>query len=597
MKSFVVEVRVVAGTLLVGGHATTPAGVHAVQAQRKGVAYLPATALRGALREAAERVLLAAEQPACLGGTGLDSDAEDSTPIKCELGTAGQPCLACQLFGTPADDLAGRSRSGRLVLGDAQPIGSAPLRDRPGVGIDRAHRTAAEGILYNFRGTSPGDALTFRADGLLDEADGGPLGRLLRAAIRVTEHIGRGTSRGLGRVELRLSEAPAAPAKRLTVPTSGSAVRLVVKLASPTAIGEALPRSNERDTRMEIPGAALRGAVIFSAHAARPDASEGLDHLVKKAVFDTLHIDACQLEPREDILPAPWPLTMHVCKTHGNAHGFADDLLDRLTFRVAECESTLPGPLPEGCRLCPSALTRSKGSRSGGEPKTRLLTRVALDRELHGARDGALFSQVVLEEGTVFAGTIRNLTPEAIELVRVAFEHGVSVGQGRSSGRGCLEVLDLHAPPQLPTLSDRARTFVGAWTTHRQTRGITHLTRGLHLLPVTLLSPLLVPEGSDGAALLATALGLAESACLLKVRRFGIERGWNMEPGAPDRGPRAPTRTVEGGGVFVFELPAPLDAQRIERLESLEARGIGERTTSGFGRVLFFDPIHLRRQS
>lgn len=593
MKLFALDVQVPTGALLIGGHANTPAGVHAMQAERSGKAFVPATALRGALREAAERILLAAGQPACLGATGT-SDPDEPPKPHCQLGANDQPCLACQLFGTATDDLAGRSRSGRLVLSDAQPIGAAPLRDRPGVGIDRAHRTASEGILYNFRGTSPGEALTFRAEGYLEEVEGGPLHRLLQAAVRLTEHIGRGSSRGLGRVKLVLAEPSPSRAPAVPAPGALSSLRIRVRLASPTAIGEALPRSNERDTRMEIPGPSLRGAVVFAADAARPEAQEAIAHLAQHAIFETLYPEGERLNAAQGILPAPWPLTTHLCKTEAWAHGLADDLLDRLAFRVAEQAGTLPTlPSPE-CKRCsePSALKRLSGPRTGARPRTRLLTRVALDRDTHSARHGALFSQVVLDEGQSFTGIVRNLTPEAAELLHAAFEHGVSVGHGRSYGRGRLELAGLHAAPVLPDLATRLGAFAAAWAT------VAPSFSGRHLLPVTLLSPLLVPEGSDGTALLAGALRLDERACLLSVRRFGIERGWNMEPHSQEPlGPRTPTRTVEGGGVFVFELPAPLDAQQIEHLESLEARGIGERTTSGFGRVLFFDPIHLRRQS
>ncbi|HNG00218.1 MAG TPA: RAMP superfamily CRISPR-associated protein, partial [Pseudomonadota bacterium] len=90
---------------------------------------IPATAIRGALRESLESLLRGAKQPACSGGDGLllgqaPVDNQESDPInanKQDEAIRVCRCKACRLFGTQRDklDVGERAFSG-LILGDAR---------------------------------------------------------------------------------------------------------------------------------------------------------------------------------------------------------------------------------------------------------------------------------------------------------------------------------------------------------------------------------------------------------------------------------------------------------------------------------------------
>ena len=81
MRHFALTIRFPTGGPLIGGTAATPEGYHAHHAARGEAPYLPATALRGALREALEAVLRGSgEHRACAGGTGLEPDHEPPEP-------------------------------------------------------------------------------------------------------------------------------------------------------------------------------------------------------------------------------------------------------------------------------------------------------------------------------------------------------------------------------------------------------------------------------------------------------------------------------------------------------------------------------------
>ncbi len=283
MRSFELTVRFPGGGPLIGGAASTPHGFHASHAQLPdGKPYIPATALRGALRESFEALLRGTgEHRACAGGDGVDPEhpdpddgAEADADRTCSLGGDGTPCLACRLFGArrPRIGDAERAFSG-LVLGDALPVGEPRWTVRPSVALARARRSAADMHLVLQRiPEAVGDApLEFTARGRVNDA---ALAPYLDAAARSTPHLGAGRSRGLARVEIEIAwadDVPPAPEAALP-PGTGEDLRLRVTLTSPALVGASVVDANHRETRQEIPGATLRGAIGFALRELVEDA-------------------------------------------------------------------------------------------------------------------------------------------------------------------------------------------------------------------------------------------------------------------------------------------------------------------------------------
>lgn len=122
MKPFELVLCFPAGSVMVGGYSAAPTGMHGTHAVgANGRPLIPATALRGALREALESVLRGIGESTCSGGDGVDPDvpSKDAAPIPCIL-DKGNPCRACRLFGTQRTKVEGNEKAfSALILGDA----------------------------------------------------------------------------------------------------------------------------------------------------------------------------------------------------------------------------------------------------------------------------------------------------------------------------------------------------------------------------------------------------------------------------------------------------------------------------------------------
>jgi CRISPR-associated protein Csx10 len=218
-----------------------------------------------------------------------------------------------------------------------------------------------------------------------------------------------------------------------------------------------------------------------------------------------------------------------------------------------------------------------------------------MDRTRQSARDGQLFSQVLLAPGTVFEGTVRNIPPHGRPRLAQALGSGIlSFGRGRSAGwgRAGIDVEPAHRPR---TIAERAADFDRALGSRLQEAGLTSDRVG-RLVPVTLLSPLW-PSGrdrdppdpdDDGEHDLRTAVGAA--GCFLAVRRFTRDGAWDQRTGK-----MTTFRATAAGGVFVLELAHATWRDVVSRLEALERDGVGQRRDQGFGQVLCFDPHFLPR--
>jgi hypothetical protein len=353
---------------------------------------------------------------------------------------------------------------------------------------------------------------------------------------------------------------------------------------------------NLRDTRQEIPGSALRGAIGFALAEvlASPDQNEPFQALVAEdgASFGFLYPvdDEVDGAVRADGLCAPLPITAVACKADGRKHGTADTLLDRLAVALIDDVSQVSiveAATLSACPFCDQPLrTLSGWRRRTPLVPTRTVTRASLDRAHASARETHLFSQVLLEAGTVFEGVIRNIPASGRTHLARALTLPLSLGRGRSSGWGLVKVEAL-APATLAPLDERAVDFERAlWT--RVTGAGLPLDRADRLVPFTLLSPLLTGTEDDGEALLLKALEAPR--CLFKARRFSREGGWDQR----SRGMQ-PAFATAAGGVFVIDLGSARSwRDLLPQLKRIEQRGLGERRHQGYGQVLAFDPTFLQ---
>lgn len=606
MSGFTLSISFPSGTALIGGYSSVPTGLHAVSARdHRGRPVVPATAIRGALRESLEALLRGAGERACCGGDGRSpgeiaidsgSGAAAQNPA-CMLNAAQDgPCKACQLFGTQRAKLGEKETAfSGLILGDAQlDEGENPSWGvRPGVGVARRRRAAEDQRLFMQGVPLVGDT-PFVAKGRVLQAE---LRSLLEAAVRSTKYIGAGRSRGLARVALQLNWTELTTSDVPSFPANGD-VFVRVTLRAPAVLGIPVVSGNIRATRDVIPGSALRGAIGF---ALAEELSDPEDAAFQALVAeDQTHFGYLYPASKETTpILGPLPITAAACKREKERHGIVDTLLDRLALRYIQSPD-------EGAKLwqlrmqsckCGAQLRSFAGQR--GNPAavaTRTVTRVAMDRARSAARDEMLFSQEMIEAGTVFDGLIRNIPEVGRERLKQALTLPLSLGRGRSAGYGQVDVT-VGAPPLRDAISKRAESFENAVSTHLSQAGLRVPKEAIsQLVPITLLSPLFDGTASDsqqgpadGAELLVSALNA--TACFLSVRRFTREGSWDQRTGQMHA-----FWATAAGGVFVINLGRDWRGA-VDLLEQLESQGIGERRHQGYGQLLCFDPFILSRSS
>ncbi len=598
MRRFRLTVAFPTGTVLVGGYSAVPGGldrVHATDAQ--GLPILPATALRGALRETLEALLRGAGQPSCAGATGLspeDSEKEGSQPVPCVV-AAGRRCLACRLFGARREALdATETTFSSLVLRDAVLEGEkVDWTIRHGVALSRPERSAREQLLFSSRVPMIPRHRHFSALGTNTAADLEPL---LEAAVRATTHIGSGRSRGFARVDLTLEWLDPSPTAVLDPPSQlpisqDGAIGVRITLLSPAALGTPTCDNNTREARTEVSGATLRGAVGFALakQLENPDGNEALQKLVDEdggAHFGFLYPSDTSTAG----LPGPWPLTARACKNAPTEHAVVDTLLDKIAAVLVDSPSAARLTAESSrhtCRVCSAPLRSAPGSRRQPRlPATRLVTRLAIERTRTSARQGALFSTELIDAGAAYEGTIRNVPAGTQDMLARGLGSELFVGRGASAGWGRASV-EVIAPHAFEPIAARAKAFSEALTRRLSGAGIP-VGHAETYVPVTLLSPLWPDLGdSDGETTLLRSLG-TPARLVLGVRRFTRDGGWDQRSGR-----MLTVQVVAAGGVFVFELDRPV-VDCLPTLARLESRSAGQRGHQGFGHLLCFDPFILR---
>ncbi|HXG36568.1 MAG TPA: RAMP superfamily CRISPR-associated protein [Dehalococcoidia bacterium] len=140
---------------------------------------IPATTIKGFLRDRAELLLTAFGQKVCRG----------PQPRCWDTG----PCLVCRVFGNPRQEAA-------LRFNDAVPASQVAADVRAGVGISRLRKAAITHRLFFVETTTPGPSswLASCTGYFADEGSAREAAALLDLACRWPWAVGGGKTRGLG---------------------------------------------------------------------------------------------------------------------------------------------------------------------------------------------------------------------------------------------------------------------------------------------------------------------------------------------------------------------------------------------------------------
>ncbi len=550
------------GSIKVGGYSATHRSGSMTARDAQGL-LVPASAIKGALRESAARLVRATG--------GRVHSHKDAKPPESETRD-----MVGRLFGR-FDIHPGKLRIGPLrVLGEHA---LEPLAVRHHVTLERATRQAAKGRLFDMEVSPPGIGLRF--EGLIEALE--PLDDdekgLLQTAVHLTDQVGGGRGHGLGVVTLSLIElegstAPAAePAAAAEAIASGSIILDLVP-EEPLQLGAAKNASNLQRSDGEIAGTVTRGAVAavlarITPKAQREVVLERVFGGSKPAVFGVARVG------RKAI---PAPNTLSTPKGDG-------DPVDRALDLVIEGLGFSSPPPKANYRTAKGTWAKTvKGWEEMKIPR-RLITRAARDPVDGRASGGQLYSIETLDQNfesepqqLVFELPIDG-SPEQLEHIVKIAPHGLVAGGSRGRGLGRMRVVGVRQR-EVQSVAARHRAWADAL-----------LSR----------SPRDLDEAQAKATGCLLALGfMAVNQCRFEecLRALGLELfsgearrhhlgGWNTRSNLP--------RTAVGGfamgSVFLVRTLDGSDAA--SALETTERQGIGPGRADGWGRVVVCHPIHL----
>lgn len=569
-----------------------------------GKLYIPASTLKGIWRHTCEIIARSEKHFVC------DSPRSENM-------CTSNHCIICQIFGSPT--LESRIYINDLIH-DADPdIETTAIRS--GVTINRNRRVAEEQRLYFTETSLPNAKFEFSGDVTINSNITDKQIELLSAGLNYIHAIGSGKTRGFGWINITKQDHTQKTQKTKSIEINADGfteLSLQVTLESPTLTGGRKPSGQAVEALNYIRGGLIRGAL----------AKELLSDLENNSPDTEFHQiftedDACifrNCTPASRLLPA----TAIGCKdfpgfqtpNDDKKHGIFDSLIERV---VSEKADVMYQP---NCPKCGGRIEAQSGfyevkneSHQEKRINTRLLTRVAINRQRKVAEDELLYhlnviDPIIMKEKNndseepeeahpvVLHGSIR-VPSNLVDKVALTLEQNVKrLGGGSSRGLGQVNIAVENQKSPKP-VNERIQEFNEKIETLWQTYASLPNTNigqcvgdyfTINLQSETILT------ADDGwqRNMVITARMLQEmAACetdVTFVRSFasyGYTGGWN----AAWKLPKETELVTNMGSVFVFH------TSNIEAwfpiLQQLENTGIGKRREEGFGQILICDPFHL----
>ena len=566
-----------------------------------GKLYIPASTLKGIWRHACEAIARGQAKEVCNSPRAESMCAEQH---------AHKHCIICQIFGSPR--LESRIFINDLMMKTDVAVESTEIRN--GVTINRSRRVAEDERLYftetslaNFGIEFSGD-VTIGREVTADQLD------LLHAGLKYIQAIGTGKSRGLGWLKIKQEELSLQPQKASSITPASekfTELCLTVTLKSPILPGGRKPTGKAAEAVQYIRGSLIRGAIakawLADSEDKEPDDDFRQLFLNEKAgIFRNCY-------PGSKVLPATAvgckDLSGFLKEGDSEKHGIFDTLLERL---VAEKADRLYQP---NCPHCDKGRVESQGGfykqiderYEKRTLKTRLLTRVAINRQRKVAEDELLYHLTAVDplltdkKNVSLKGSVR-VPSKLVSRVSDTLQKQVQrLGGGTSRGLGRVRVKVKNAPDS-DSLEERICKFntglEKVWKSYRQLPTVEmDAFEGTYFSIDLQSEAILTAEDGWQRSMVLTAPMLQEmtgcTADVTLIRSFAsydYVSGWNAAWGLA----KEPDLVTRMGSVFVFHTP---DIESWKPcLKVLEETGIGNRREEGFGQILVCDPFHLRRR-
>jgi CRISPR-associated protein Csx10 len=419
-------------------------------------------------------------------------------------------------------------------------------------------------------------------------------------------------------------------------------IHLKVTALSPLAIGRQKPGGSVSEAETYIPGSVIRGAIAAlmlrqsqlsdTDFTAQSDSDFNALFIDGKALFLNAYPalaeidDTLQVQPEVRVLPA----TALSAKNGGGftpKNGGFDSLLDR--FCASEFDQIYDPNCPtDGGRVDPFKGFYSKdnqGRYHSHSVSTRLLTRVGINRRRATAEEAILYSIEVLEESKkhtpkmkdpqlepmVFTGSILVEEDYANELLSYIQRCSSEIRLGNSASRGLGKVkIDADIVDMVSEMQSRVDALNKAlgkrwslWTIFNRHRVCP--TNDRLFFSLGLQSDAILTENWRRTTVISEAMLqeklqilLNESGLSLNLQgdvklhtaysSYNYRSGWNAAWGLM----KDTELTTDRGSVYLFSVDRAQQDGWLEGLKLLEQRGIGDRTSEGFGQVKVCDEFH-----
>ena len=592
--------------LCIGDSGTSESGVdRATVKTSDDKLYIPASTLKGIWRHACEAIARGQEKDVC------DSPRAETMCRK-------DHCIICQIFGSPT--LESRIFINDLIADSALAAESTEIRS--GVTINRNRRVAEDKRLY-FTETSLSNAgFEFSGNVTIGSKITDEQIDLLSAGLKYIHAIGSGKTRGLGWLSIEHKETTSDTQEVESIATDSETfteLSIKVTLESPIITGGRKPSGQAAETVQYIRGGLIRGAVA-KALLADLENSEPDDDFKQLFLNDGAGIFR-NCYPGVNVLPA----TAIGCKDYTGflaaddpdrkeKHGIFDTLFQRL---VAEKAGLLYHPNCPNCNdddddgrveAKSGFYTQSKGCYKQKTLNTRLLTRVAINRQRKVAADGLLYHLNVIDPLIMKGEKSKNVrlygsarVPSAlVSKVADTLQKQVQrLGGGSSRGLGRVSVKvkkrdDNDTDSLEQRISKFNRELKNVWETYSRLPNVNIGDFDGGYFSVDLQSGAILEQNWQSSMVITEQMLQETTGCNAEVKlirsfaNYDYVSGWN----AAWKLPKETDLVTQMGSVFVFRT-TDIDAW-IPALQTLESKGIGNRREEGFGQILICDRFHLR---
>jgi CRISPR-associated protein Csx10 len=403
-------------------------------------------------------------------------------------------------------------------------------------------------------------------------------------------------------------------------------IQLTIKALSPLAIGMRKPGGSVSEAQDYIPGSVIRGAI-----AAQILQYPGVDQAQPGGDFQRLFLDDGAaifsnayptIKNRQgDIVPVRLlPATAVSSKSNpgfhtsnSDNHGVFDTLIDRF---CAEGHHHLydPNCPQDGGRVEPyggfyTVATGDDGKTiySSQKVETRLLTRVGINRRRATAQENILYSIEVIsetrkkgEQDTRFSGTVR-LADETLASVLTDFINAQSqslrLGGSASRGLGKVEIAaqlqdcTVEVEHRIEQFNQQLHKRWHAWDIFGKLQNSPLENR--HFFSLDLQSDAILTDQWRRTMVISPEMLCQETGVTdpdlelhASYSSYDYHSGWNAAWGLM----KDVELVTKRGSVYLFSTPQ-ID-QWLPALESLEQRGVGDRTCEGFGQIRVCDEFH-----